>query len=291
MSNKIPCGGFYLDNTLNVNESGELSIKGGTPYQQLVTDGDGNAKWEDRLAYVATEERVIFSQEDIAFTELNGQYGTGPLDMSETISVGEKYHVDFDGEVYDCVAYKFGADEPDSVSSFSVGPGPGSDHILIGNGLLYGPSEDTGEPFLIVYSRSNSEIVIATLLTNPTHTVSVTRVVETAHKIPEKLLSKGFIVNVVREETGSDGDTYLLLDKTDEEIKNALNNGSTVKLNSNGYSIQYDSKQGMFWEVLPNQVGSDGITGLIVVSVKKGANGWLAKQTYITASTNSNSAS
>lgn len=55
MSNKIPCGGFYLDNMLNVNDSGELSIKGGTPYQQLVTDGDGNTKWEDRLAYEYTE--------------------------------------------------------------------------------------------------------------------------------------------------------------------------------------------------------------------------------------------
>lgn len=55
MSNKIPCGGFYLDDMLNVNDSGELSIKGGTPYQQLVTDGDGNTKWEDRLAYEYTE--------------------------------------------------------------------------------------------------------------------------------------------------------------------------------------------------------------------------------------------
>lgn len=27
---------------------------GGAPYQQLVTDGEGNAKWEDRLAYGAT---------------------------------------------------------------------------------------------------------------------------------------------------------------------------------------------------------------------------------------------
>ena len=51
MSNKIPCGGFYLDDMLNVNDSGELSIKGGTPYQQLVTDGAGNTKWEDKLAY------------------------------------------------------------------------------------------------------------------------------------------------------------------------------------------------------------------------------------------------
>ena len=48
MSNKIPCGGFYLDDMLNVNESGELSINGGTPYQQLVTDGAGNTKWEDK---------------------------------------------------------------------------------------------------------------------------------------------------------------------------------------------------------------------------------------------------
>ena len=51
MSNKIPCGGFYLDDMLNVNDSGELSINGGTPYQQLVTDGNGNTQWEDRLAY------------------------------------------------------------------------------------------------------------------------------------------------------------------------------------------------------------------------------------------------
>ena len=51
MSNKIPCGGFYLDDMLNVNDSGELSIKGGIPYQQLVTDGEGNTVWEDRLAY------------------------------------------------------------------------------------------------------------------------------------------------------------------------------------------------------------------------------------------------
>ena len=48
MSNKIPCGGFYLDDMLNVNDNGELSIKGGTPYQQLVTDGDGDTVWEDK---------------------------------------------------------------------------------------------------------------------------------------------------------------------------------------------------------------------------------------------------
>lgn len=53
---KIPCGGFKLDeNFLSMNENDELSLTGGggegKAYQYLVTDGEGNTKWEDRLAY------------------------------------------------------------------------------------------------------------------------------------------------------------------------------------------------------------------------------------------------
>ena len=56
---KVPCGGFKLDNNfLGMNENDELSLVGGgsegKAYQQLVTDGDGNVKWEDRLAYEVT---------------------------------------------------------------------------------------------------------------------------------------------------------------------------------------------------------------------------------------------
>ena len=51
MSFKIPCGGFYLSDTLGVDENGKLGVNGGEPYKSLVTDGDGNTKWEDRLAY------------------------------------------------------------------------------------------------------------------------------------------------------------------------------------------------------------------------------------------------
>lgn len=58
--NKVPCGGFKLDNNfLGMNENDELSLVGGgsegKAYQQLVTDGDGNVQWEDRLAYEYTE--------------------------------------------------------------------------------------------------------------------------------------------------------------------------------------------------------------------------------------------
>lgn len=52
---KVPCGGFKLDeNFLGMNENDELSLAGGSEgkaYQQLVTDGEGKATWEDRLAY------------------------------------------------------------------------------------------------------------------------------------------------------------------------------------------------------------------------------------------------
>ena len=54
MSKKIPCGGFYLDDMLNVDENGKLGVNGGEPYKQLVTDGSGRVKWEDRLAYEET---------------------------------------------------------------------------------------------------------------------------------------------------------------------------------------------------------------------------------------------
>lgn len=55
---KVPCGGFKLDeNFLGMNENDELSLTGGgegKAYQQVVTDGDGNVQWEDRLAYEVT---------------------------------------------------------------------------------------------------------------------------------------------------------------------------------------------------------------------------------------------
>ena len=54
MNNKIPCGGFYLSDTLGVDENGQLGVNGGEPFKSLVTDGDGNVKWEDRLAYEET---------------------------------------------------------------------------------------------------------------------------------------------------------------------------------------------------------------------------------------------
>ena len=170
MNNKIPCGGFYLSDTLGMDENGKLGVNGGEPYKSLVTDGEGGVKWEDRLAYVATEEQVIFSQEDIAFTEQSGLYNSDYMPITP-ISSGEKVRVDFDGETYDYIV-----SAPDEYS------------IFIGNGSIIGISDDTGEPFLICYDIEGQRFQILTTLTSPTHTVSISRVVETVHTIPQKFL-------------------------------------------------------------------------------------------------------
>ena len=63
---KVPCGGFKLDeNFLGMNENDELSLTGGgegKAFKQLVTDGDGGVKWEDRLAY--DDSKVVVDVRD-----------------------------------------------------------------------------------------------------------------------------------------------------------------------------------------------------------------------------------
>ena len=69
MNNKIPCGGFYLSDTLGVDDNGKLGVNGGEPYKSLVTDGDGGVKWEDRLAY-EDSRLIIDAVEDGKFVKV-----------------------------------------------------------------------------------------------------------------------------------------------------------------------------------------------------------------------------
>ena len=171
MSNKIPCGGFYLDDMLNVNDSGELSIKGGTPYQQLVTDGDGTTKWEDRLAYetdpVFTE--IVPEQEFIGPSyDLSGESG---------LISGQTYTVKFDNTEYECIC----------IDSGGV--------LVIGNMAIMGVGSDTGEPFVLAYVDEIFRIFV--IDDTNTHTVSVSGLAPLIVKIPAKFIDKnssGYIV-------------------------------------------------------------------------------------------------
>ena len=209
MNNKIPCGGFYLSDTLGVDENGNLGVNGGEPYKSLVTDGEGGVKWEDRLAYEATEEQVIFSQENIAFTEYNGLYNSVPMPIT-AINAGEKLCVDFDGKTYDCIAYSMNLDASDV-------------RVLIGNGSIIGISDDTGEPFLIGYLIEEQSFQIATTLTSPTHTVSISRVAETVHTIPQVYLPEKTTVYVVKSVDGMYFDSERTEKVSTEDFISAVN--------------------------------------------------------------------
>ena len=105
MNNKIPCGGFYLSDTLGVDENGKLGVNGGEPYKSLVTDSSGNTKWEDRLAYESFNpliEQVTVSC-TTALTEIEGYVGNSYYtfnSMRESDTASSTFEVIYDGTRY-----------------------------------------------------------------------------------------------------------------------------------------------------------------------------------------------
>lgn len=84
-----------------------------TAHQQFVTDADGNAVWEEKLAWkeVTTEEVV-----NLEATELIGEdeNGDGTMDGFYLVSpwlvdpvIGNTYKIDFNGTEYDCYAIDY----------------------------------------------------------------------------------------------------------------------------------------------------------------------------------------
>ena len=93
---KVPCGGFKLDeNFLSMNENDELSLTGGggegKAYQYLVTDGEGNTKWEDRLAYESITEKKLIDNTSVTVDRDSGESEKVSCDWE--LIVGEKYTV------------------------------------------------------------------------------------------------------------------------------------------------------------------------------------------------------
>ena len=99
---------------------------GGTPYQQLVTDGNGNAKWEDRLAYddsklvvdvgegaklVKVADEVpswasidtplkAWSTDGTVTPEVNNDIGNGSFSVGEFVFFIATDNVEFNGVVF-----------------------------------------------------------------------------------------------------------------------------------------------------------------------------------------------
>ena len=147
---------------------------GGAPYQQLVTDGEGNAKWEDRTHY-PYEQTVGIQEESVAFKEMfPGAYmGNISYPDSITFTVGQTIKIVFDGQSYDL-----------SCRETEAGPLYGNASIF---GTIIGQSlPDTGEPF--VFYPDDSSFTFASLSTEAQHTISAEWKELSFHKIDKKYL-------------------------------------------------------------------------------------------------------
>ena len=259
MSFKIPCGGFKLDEKLfSLDKNDVLSIPKPLTYDYM----------PEGYPSKSVETVTLMEEQEVAFSDKGGgKFGaTSPVILD--VKLGDNLTVVWDG-----VSYNVTVKTPE-------GAPPGA--LAFGNlGLIEGGDE---EDYPFAYVMGGSMVQWFTADTSPSHTISVKTVKEVITPMAEEFLQKDVIVNIVGEKSDGLGNTYLLFDKTDEEIENALNNGSTVKLNYHGDNLQYDLNNRMFWGVMPNIRGTDGITQLVVVSVEKHAGGWYPKETYITAS-------
>ena len=140
---------------------------GGAPYQQLVTDGEGNAKWENRLAYetepvvteIVPEETVVFSDSEF------GKSALWPPTFNPV--EGSIYIIRFDGTEYTCPCVII------------------NETLAIGNLALAGVGDNTGEPFLMF---SVGSWVFASVDSAPDHTISISEKQVGISKIDEKYL-------------------------------------------------------------------------------------------------------
>lgn len=186
---------------------------GGTPYQQLVTDGEGTAKWEDRTYYAEKCEVTIIPLQDFIFTDI-GSPGVAVCTTDKiNLVVGQEYTVDFDGTTYVCIC--------------ADGEGvPG----YIGNPMIIGLGENTGEPFCILLNEIDTgryNTMLAVSGDPSTHSVSVVGTEIIYHKIPVVYQEPQFVVfEVQKNESG----VYALNNATYDDVYRAMRDGKTVFL-------------------------------------------------------------
>ena len=192
---------FALNDKLD-NVQSELTGKVDVPadgqaYQQLVTDADGNAKWEDRLAYEGTNWKDFVLDSSTTFpTEITG-FTMPPAGDTVTIKVN-------------------GVESVETVVHYSLGTSQGR---YIGSYMP--PSVSAGAPGWCIFCLDGEEETIGR--TNVPVTISL--LLPEVHKIDQKYIPKE--VYFVRYDGRG-------LDKTFDEITEAYNAGMLVILEGNG---------------------------------------------------------
>ena len=113
-------------------------------------------------------ETVLVEESTVSFAAADGVY-MGELESTFVPTVGETYKVSWDGTTYESTCVIFNKLQ------------------VIGNLSIMGGGSDTGEPFLIVVGNGKG-IKIGTADTSASHTISISRYIESVVKINPKYL-------------------------------------------------------------------------------------------------------
>ena len=174
-TNDAASGKINVDSRGVLKPNSTVPSTNGAAYKQLVTDGNGNTKWEDRTHY-QYEQTVGVQEESVAFNKYHssGVYA-GHMDYSDniTFTVGQTIKVVFDGQPYDL-----------SCQETAVGEIYGNASIA---GTLMGQSlPDTGEPFAFI--EDGNSFMFMSFSTEAQHTISAEWKEPSFHKIDKKYL-------------------------------------------------------------------------------------------------------
>ena len=183
-SYKIYASKDYVDEQIEIlNE--EMATKvpsGAAAHQMLVTDAEGNSKWEEQLAYVSGEtETVLLSEEENTADDEGYLFG-----FESELVEGRTYIVTMNGTKYECVAYLATDGEGEDAYSFTA----------FGNANLYpwgSLSDDVlshskNEPFMGICSGGYTELYIGVDAADTKATVAVSTIVPTYKTIQDEML-------------------------------------------------------------------------------------------------------
>lgn len=220
---------------------------GGAAHQQLVTDKDGNAKWEDRPFYSEPMQGEVLPPG----TELMGGGEEGQfalLTPPTTMPVaGVNHTVVYNGTSYDCAAVEYSEDDGEG-NIVPMG-------VFLGNtGLLSGEPDPTGPLFglLIAYTPDQGVYGVGIALDgSETFTISVNINGEKVKKqLDPKFLNGntiGTIYGVLTEREGGADNDYDLMAYANKAMTKPMTYAEGLALLEKGMRIGFMFEGGTEW--------------------------------------------
>lgn len=192
---------------------------GGAANQQLVTDADGKAEWQDRTHWKEPDEIIL----PTTTATVNADLGFAPIAASPGLEIGKEYIVTYNGTEYHCIAIQATFD--------------GLLVIALGNMGAMGSSayEVTEEPF--IFGDMGGDIMgigassaIIPLDGGASASVSIRRIV--CHPLDKGFMYEGFvpimIVNISSDNPPFSNESEWVADKTYGEVVTAIHSGKLV---------------------------------------------------------------